>query len=219
MITSGCKENLISLLSKVNIEFVLGDCTNPSNVKMALNEVDIVFHLAANPEVRLELSDPKTCFQQNIYATYILLEELKKSKASTIIFTSSSTIYGDAKIIPTPEDYTPLEPISIYGASKLASEALITSYCHTYRKKAIILRLANIIGARSNHGVIKDFITKLMKNPYELEVLGDGTQDKSYLYIDDCISAILKAYESSTNRVEIFNVGSEDQIQVSKIAL
>ncbi len=218
-LTTGERGNLTTLINGVdNVKLQVGDCTNPLDVRGALKDVDTVFHIAANPEVRLELSNPSTCFKQNIYATHILLEELKKCKANSIIFTSTSTVYGDAKTIPTPEDYSPLEPISIYGASKLASEALITSYCHTFNKRAIFLRLANIVGSRSRHGVINDFIAKLKKNPSELEVLGDRTQTKSYLHTDDCTSAILQAYEGSTNQVEVHNIGSKDHINVRKIA-
>jgi UDP-glucose 4-epimerase len=183
-------------------------------VRIALKDVDTIFHFQANPEVRLELNDPETCFKQNIYATHMLLEEMRKSSAGTIVFASTSTVYGDANVIPTPEDYAPLEPISIYGASKLASEALISSYCHTYGRSAIILRLANIVGARSRHGVIRDFISKLRKNPREIEILGDGAQTKSYLHIDDCISAILKACESATSKVEVFNIGFRTRLEM-----
>ncbi|MCP8305472.1 MAG: NAD-dependent epimerase/dehydratase family protein [archaeon] len=218
-LSSGSKQNISYLVNKhKGIELFMGDCTKIEDIKRALRDVDIVFHLAANPEVRLELNDPHTCFQQNVYATYILLEEFRKSKAHTIVFSSTSTVYGDARVLPTPEDYAPLEPISLYGASKLASEALISSYAHTYNKKAVILRLANIIGPRSKHGVIIDFIDKLKKNSRELEIFGDGNQTKSYLYKDDCIDAILKAYDLSERRVEVFNVGSEDQITVKRIA-
>lgn len=216
-LSSGSKENMSRSLRKTNLQFILGDCTNSNDVRKAMKEVDIVFHLAANAEVRLELNNPKTCFQQNIYATHILLEEVKRSRAHTIVFTSTSTVYGEANIMPTPEDY-PTVPISIYGASKLASEALITSYAHTYDKKAVILRLANIVGPRSDHGVIHDFINKLKNNPKKLEILGDGTQTKSYLYINDCIDAILLASVKSEGVINIFNVGSEDQINAKDIA-
>ena len=136
----------------------------------------------------------------------------------TLIFTSTSTVYGEPTKIPTPEDYAPLKPISTYGASKLACEALISAYAYTYGFNAIIIRLANIVGPRSKHGVIYDFIQKLNKNPTQLEILGDGTQNKSYLYISDCIEAMLLGPEKTTEPVEIYNVGSEDQIDVKTIA-
>ena len=136
----------------------------------------------------------------------------------TLIFTSTSTVYGEPTKIPTPEDYAPLKPISTYGASKLACEALISAYAYTYGFKAIIYRLANIVGPRSKHGVIYDFIQKLNKNPKELEIRGDGTQNKSYLYISDCIEAMLLGLEKTTEQVEIYNVGSENQVDVKTIA-
>ena len=215
-LSSGLKANMSQSMSK-NMKFILGDCTNTIDVKEVMKDVDVLFHLAANAEVRLELNDPKTCFQQNIYATHVLLEELRRSNTQTIVFTSTSTVYGDADLIPTPENY-PTRPISIYGASKLASEALITSYAHTYGIKTVILRLANIVGPRSGHGVIYDFISKLRVNPKELEILGDGTQTKSYLYINDCIDAFIQATEKSEGLTNIFNVGSQDQINVQEIA-
>ena len=132
--------------------------------------------------------------------------------------TSSSTVYGDATQIPTPEDYAPLKPISIYGASKLASEALITAYSYTYGFKAKILRLANIIGPKSKRGVIYDFIMKLKNDSTKLEIRGDGNQSKSYLYVNDCIEAMLINLKKSSNRVEIYNLGSTDKISVIKIA-
>lgn len=200
------------------VTLIVGDCRKPKDIEKALKGVDAVFHLAANPEVRLELADPKKCYEHNIKATYILLEKIRKNKIEKIVFASSSTIYGDAATIPTPEHYGPLKPISIYGASKLACEALASSYCYSFKKKGIIVRPANIVGPRSTHGVILDFIRKLKADPSELEILGDGTQTKSYLYIDDCIDAIIKAYESAEDPVTIYNTGSEDQTNVTEIA-
>jgi UDP-glucose 4-epimerase len=200
------------------VTFIVGDCRKPKDIEKALKGVDVVLHLAANPEVRLELADPKKCYEHNIEATYVLLERIRRSKIEKMVFASSSTIYGDAATIPTPEHYGPLKPISIYGASKLACEALISSYCHSFKKKGIIIRPANIVGPRSTHGVILDFIKKLKANPSELEILGDGTQIKSYLYIDDCIDAIINAFESTEDPVTIYNIGSEDQTNVTEIA-
>ena len=220
-LSSGSIENIQHLLKQTprKVKLVKGDCTNALHVKKALKNVEVVFHFAANPEVRLELSDAQTCFQQNIYATYTLLQQLRNNQEThTIIFPSTSTVYGEPKTIPTPENYAPLQPISLYGASKLACEALISAYAHNYNFKTIIYRLANIVGPRSKHGVIYDFIQKLKRNPKGLEILGDGTQNKSYLYITDCIQAILTGLEKSKSRVEIFNVGSEDQINVKTIA-
>jgi UDP-glucose 4-epimerase len=219
--SSGKYENVEDILKDYADTTCLlrGDCKKPSGVKKAVSDVDVVFHFAANPEVRLELNDPENCFEQNIYATHVLLEALRQTHdVEKVVFASTSTVYGDVDVFPTHESYGPLKPISIYGASKLASEAMVSSYAYLYNFAAVLLRFANIIGPKSKHGVIPDFINKLRKNEKELEILGDGTQCKSYLYIDDCVNAILTACEKSNRQVEIFNVGSEDWVNVSRIA-
>jgi UDP-glucose 4-epimerase len=219
-LSTGSLENVKHWLNSSNFRFIKGDLLRPSDLENLKNEdFSIIFHLAANPEVRLSSIDPDVHFQQNIVATYNLLELIRRDENSPVLaFTSTSTVYGDALKMPTPEDYAPLEPISIYGASKLACEALISAYAHTYGFKAVIFRLANIVGPRSQHGVVYDFIQKLRRNPRELEVLGDGTQVKSYLHVSDCIEAMLLGVERSSRQVEIFNVGSEDQVDVGTIA-
>lgn len=219
--SSGKYENVEDILKDYADKTCLlrGDCKKPSGVKKAVSDVDVVFHFAANPEVRLELNDPENCFEQNIYATHVLLEALRQTvDVEKVVFASTSTVYGDVDVFPTHESYGPLKPISIYGASKLASEAMVSSYAYLYNFAGVLLRFANLIGPKSKHGVIPDFINKLRKNEKELEILGDGTQCKSYLYIDDCVNAILTACEKSNCQVEIFNVGSEDWVNVSRIA-
>lgn len=177
-----------------------------------------IYHLAANPEVNVSATKPDIHFKQNIVATFNLLEAIKDSPPDVFVFASSSTVYGEPAIIPTPENYGPLEPISSYGASKLACEALISSYAHLHKFKAIICRLANIVGENSTHGVVYDFIRKLRTDSSQLEVLGDGKQNKSYLYISDCINAIQAAVNDGSNVVNIFNIGSDDQVDVMTIA-
>jgi len=147
----------------------------------AIQGADRLFHLAADPDVRQSAINPEPALQNNIMATCRVLEAMRLHDVPEIVFTSTSTVYGDAKIIPTPESYTPLEPISVYGASKLACEALISAYCHSFGMKSWIFRFANIIGSRSGHGVINDFIGKLERNPAELEILGDGKQTSPIL--------------------------------------
>ncbi len=219
--SSGKYKNVEGVLKKYadKVYLLKGDCTRFNDIKKAVSDVNVIFHFAANPEVRLELNDPDNCFEQNIYATHVLLEALRQNcDVKKVVFASTSTVYGDATMFPTNESYAPLKPISIYGASKLASEALISSYAHLYNFDALILRFANIIGPKSHHGVIPDFIKKMRENKRELEILGDGMQRKSYLYIDDCTNAILTVCKKSNLQVDIFNVGSEDWITVSRIA-
>jgi UDP-glucose 4-epimerase len=183
-----------------------------------LDGAERIWHLAADPDVRMSSVSPESQIRNNIMATFRVLEAMRDGSASEIFFTSTSTVYGDAMVLPTPEDYTPLEPISVYGASKLACEALIASYCHTYGMKAWVYRFANIIGSRSGHGVLHDFIGKLRKNPCRIEILGDGTQSKSYLLVDECVDAMLFAAEYAKDRYNVFNIGSEDWVNVTTIA-
>lgn len=218
-LSAGRLENLEQWIGNNRFTFLKMDMLNLDTAKTALEDCDIVFHLAANPDVRIGVSDTKIDFEQNISNTYRLLEAMRNSKSCrNIVFTSSSTIYGDANIVPTPECYGPLKPISLYGASKLASEAMISGYSHLFGIKGVICRLANIVGPGSTHGVIYDFIDKLRRNSKVLHILGDGSQNKSYLYVDDCTEAILTSAEGAQDQVEIFNVGSNDTIDVSAIA-
>lgn len=184
----------------------------------ALRGADRVYHLAADPDVRQSAMTPDPTFRNNIVATYRLLEAMRINKVAELVFTSTSTIYGNATVIPTPEDYAPLEPVSVYGASKLACEALISAYCHSFAMKSWQFRFANIIGARSGHGVITDFVRKLRANPAELEILGDGKQTKSYLEVHECIRAMQFAIGHAMEPVNTFNIGSEDWIDVKSIA-
>lgn len=179
---------------------------------------EIVYHLAANPDVRIGESDTSIDYKNNVLATYNLLEALRKSGFhGTLIFTSTSTVYGEPSVIPTPETYGPLLPISSYGASKLACESLIAGHAKLFGFRAKLIRLANVVGGRSNHGVTHDFVKKLRSNPSQLDILGDGTQRKSYLHVSDCVSALLLSAESGEN-AEVLNVGSEQNIDVLSIA-
>ncbi|MEM0329293.1 MAG: NAD-dependent epimerase/dehydratase family protein [Nitrososphaerota archaeon] len=215
-LSQGRIENISRWIGAPGFEFIEGDVVDEAIMREAVKSCDAVFHLAANPEVRL--GDPRVHYRENVHATYVVLEAMRANDVKKMIFTSSSTVYGEARVMPTPEDYSPLLPISMYGACKLASESLIIGYCMMYDMGAAILRLANIVGSRARHGVIVDFIRKLRSNPRRLEILGDGEQTKSYLLVDDCVDAIMRAFESIDRGVEIYNVGSEDAINVKTIA-
>ena len=141
-----------------------------------------------------------------------------KHDVKDIVFTSTSTVYGEADEFPTPEDYSPLEPISLYGASKLSAENLISVYCHSFGFKATVLRLANIIGESSDHGVTYDFVKKLEKDDSSLFVLGNGEQRKSYLHVEDCVDGTLTAVEKREEDFEVLNVGNDDSVSVTEIA-
>ena len=220
-LSAGTLDNLRRWVDHERFEFIKGDMRDPKIVEKAVKDVEVVFHLAANPEVRIGSQSPELLYETNVLITYNLLNAMRGSNVEYLVFTSSSTIYGDADVIPTPEDYGPLEPISVYGGAKLAAEALISGYAHTFEFRALIFRLANIIGERSNHGVIYDFINKLRKNPEELEILGDGTQRKSYLHVSDTVEGMLKIFEHfkrSEKTVDFYNLGNDDWITVKEIA-
>jgi len=220
--SSGRRENLQHLNKDLSLTIIREDLKKSAQLEQIISQGEIVYHFAANPEVRVGETDPKVHFEENIVATFNLLEAIRHAQAQkVIVFASTSTVYGDASKIPTPENYGPLIPISTYGASKLACEALIMSYAYTFNHRALILRLANIIGPKSNHGVIVDFIKKIMANPNQLEILGDGAQEKSYMHISDCIEAIMhltNRFLESSKKVDIYNIGSQDKITVKEIA-
>ena len=218
-LSAGNLKNLKQSATAANYHFIEGDLKNPESIGKALQHVNIVYHFAANPEVR-EV-DPGLHFRENQVATFNLLESMRESGTRIIVFASTSTIYGEASTQPTPENYGPLLPISTYGASKLACEAMIASYAYTYGLRGLILRLGNVVGSRSNHGVVPDFLKKLKQKPDSLEVLGDGTQSKSYIHISDCISAIeivVRNFTKSDTRVDAYNVSSADRVSVRRIA-
>ncbi|WP_394356931.1 NAD-dependent epimerase/dehydratase family protein [Candidatus Methanocrinis natronophilus] len=216
--SSGKREFIEGHLNRSNFALIEGDLLNPNAIEAALDEIDLVFHLAANPDVKIGAEETKTHLHQNVVATYNLLDAMRKKGVGEIAFTSTSTVYGEAGIIPTPEGYGPLLPISLYGASKLASEALICAFCGTFDMRSWIFRFANIVGERGTHGVIVDFINKLKEDSAELEILGSGRQRKSYLLVDDCVDGMIFAVGSASHLVNVFNIGSKDSMDVTEIA-
>jgi len=220
-LSSGSRANLATALRNPRFRFVEDDILDPRAIRQALEKCVLVFHLAADPEVRVGAENPDSHFRQNLEGTYNLLETVRERSTETrLIFASTSTVYGGASVIPTPESYGPMLPISTYGATKLGCEALAASYTELLPLQVIIFRFANVVGSLSRHGVIYDFIKKLQKNPNELEVLGDGTQTKSYLHISDCIDAFLMTLSDQLwgKKMEIYNIGSEEQTNVLNIA-
>jgi len=220
-LSSGCLENVKGWIGDSRFKFVRGDLKKRGKWIGEFKGVDVVFHYAANPEVRVSVTDPRIHFEENLQATFNVLEACRNFKIPYFVFASTSTVYGDAERIPTPEDYTPLKPVSVYGAVKLSCETFIQTYSRLYGLKSLILRYANVVGARSKHGVLVDFVEKLRSNPKRLEILGDGLQRKSYLHVEEAVDATLKALDYTFNSdgfEEVFNVGSEDWITVREVA-
>jgi UDP-glucose 4-epimerase len=198
------------------VEFVQADMTDADDVARAITaDVDVVFHLAAYTDTNY--SNPRQLFEENTEMTYNVLERMDEVGVGHVAFTSSSTVYGEAPM-PTPEDYAPLEPISVYGASKLADEGLVSTYGHSYGMTASVFRFANIVGPRQRGNVIPDFIEKLLEDPDTLEILGDGRQEKSYLHVDDCVDAICHVVEHASKPVNTYNLGTRTTTSVNRIA-
>ncbi|MDI6718024.1 MAG: NAD-dependent epimerase/dehydratase family protein [Methanomicrobiales archaeon] len=214
---TGTIDNLREHLDAGRIRFLQADLLD-DGWQSSLAAADRVYHLAADPDVRESALSPQSPVSNNVLATARVLEAMRIQGVPQLVFTSTSTVYGDATVIPTPEAYAPLEPVSVYGGTKLACEALISAYCHSFGMRAWVFRFANIIGERSNHGVCWDFIQKLRRNPAVLEILGDGRQTKSYLEVHACVDAMLYAADHAGDRFDVYNVGSEDWIDVTSIA-
>jgi UDP-glucose 4-epimerase len=217
-LSSSTLEYVQQHLKEKKIRFVKGDIRDRKVVNKLCSEKDAVFHFAAQPDVRLSLTQPAEDFETNVEGTLNVLEGVRTRGVRLFVFASTSTVYGQASVIPTPEIY-PISPISNYGASKSACETYMMSYSSSYEISCISLRYANIFGERSNHGVVHDFFIKLRADPSRLEILGDGKQKKSYLYISDCIEASMLATEKGRGKgFEAFNIGSNEQVEVNRIA-
>ncbi|MFC7068934.1 NAD-dependent epimerase/dehydratase family protein [Halobaculum lipolyticum] len=198
------------------VDVIRADLTDAVDAAGAVtDDLDVVFHLAAYTDTNFD--DDRRLFEENAEMTYNVLEAMDDAGVTNLAFTSSSTVYGEAPR-PTPEDYAPLEPISIYGSSKLADEALISTYAKSYGFTAWVYRFANIVGPYQRGNVIPDFIKKLQADPDELEILGDGRQEKSYLHVDDCVDAMCHVVEHGERDLNTYNLGSRTTTSVNRIA-
>tara|TARA_Y100000588_G_scaffold131103_1_gene143679 strand:+ start:850 stop:1782 length:933 start_codon:yes stop_codon:yes gene_type:complete len=216
--SSGREEFLSHHSDSGSVEVVRADLLDSEAVSASMDGVETVHHMAANPDIRLGTEVTDTDLKQGTVATYNVLEAMRVNGVGKISFASSSAVYGEAGIMPTPENYGPMIPISLYGASKLASEALITAWIGTFGAKGYIHRFANIVGPRGTHGVIFDFIHKLKREPTRLEVLGDGKQEKSYMSARDCVNSMLHVIDREDGDSNLFNLGTGDTCSVSRIA-
>jgi len=217
-LSSGRREFLEQHFGRDGFNFIEADLLDFDALKGAIGGHDVVFHLAANPDVRAGITATDLDLKAGIIASYNVLEAMRWSKVKRLVFASSSTVYGDAGTTAVGENYGPLRPISLYGASKLGSEGLISAFCHLFGMQGWIFRLANIIGSRLTHGVIFNFINRLKQNPERLEILGDGRQQKPYLHIDDCLDGMFLAMEKSGEPLNVFNLGPASSTSVVAIA-
>jgi UDP-glucose 4-epimerase len=215
-LSTGFEQFLEKALSSKKFTFVKGDLLDQSFLQTIFMDCEIVFHLAANADVRFGVHHPYKDLQLNTIATFNVLEAMRKNGIQKIVFSSTGSIYGEASIIPTPESaFFPVQT-SLYGASKLAAEGLIQAYCEGFNFRAYIFRFVSILGERYTHGHIFDFYKKLLKDPTRLQILGDGQQKKSYLHVQDCIDAIFLALAKANSPVNIFNLGTDEYCQVNQ---
>ena len=213
--SSGQRRFLESALTNKNFKLVEADLLDPEHLNPAFAGGDVVFHFAANADVRFGTDHPRRDLEQNTIATYNVLEAMRANGVKKILFSSTGSVYGEAKVIPTPEDGPFPIQTSLYGASKLAGEGLIAAYCEGFGFQSWIFRFVSILGERYTHGHVFDFYRKLKVDPTVLPVLGNGQQKKSYLYIQDCLDAILLALEKATDKVNVLNLGVDGYCQVN----
>lgn len=215
----GRMDNLEDAQKNPNFKFIKGDILDKETFFEVFrnNHFDIVFHLAANSDIAQSHANPNVDFNNTFSTTYNTLLAMKEFGVKNLVFASTSAIYGETTEVLS-EKYGPLFPVSHYGASKLASEAFISSFGENYGIQSWIVRFPNVVGERSTHGVIRDFIKKLKKTPDKLEVLGNGEQYKPYLYVKDLIDAILFVFENTNEKLNYFNLGVETRTKVKDIA-
>ena len=218
--STGQRPFIKSALANSNFKLIEGDNLDLNALTRAMAGCDTVFHLAANADVRFGLNHPSKDLQQNTVATFNVLEAMRANGIKTIAFSSTGSVYGEAEVIPTPENAPFPIQTSLYASSKVAGECMIQSYCEGFGLEGYIFRFVSILGERYTHGHVFDFCKQLLDHPDHLKVLGDGTQRKSYLYVGDCLSAMLHVMKLETakkakHRVVVYNLGADEYVRVN----
>lgn len=213
--STGQKKFIADAIRKPNFKIIHGDILDIPHLKESMKNCDFVFHLAANADVRFGTDHPGRDLEQNTIGTFNVLEAMRSNGINKIAFSSTGSVYGEAKVIPTPEDAPFPVQTSLYGASKLAGESLLTAYAEGFDFQVWIFRFVSILGERYSHGHVYDFYKKLLTDPSVLPVLGNGKQKKSYLYVGDCIDAIMTAITLSNEKINIYNLGTDEYCQVN----
>ena len=213
--STGRREFLEEALKNSRFTLVEGDTLDLESMTKAMEGCDFVFHFAANADVRMGCEHPRKDLEQNTIATYNVLEAMRANGIKRIGFSSTGSVYGEAEVIPTPEDAPFPIQTSLYGASKLACEGLLAAYAEGFGFTAYIFRFVSILGERYTHGHVFDFCKRLKDEPGHLHILGDGHQRKSYLYVKDCMEAILTVIRNANEKVNIFNLGTDEYVEVN----
>jgi UDP-glucose 4-epimerase len=219
-LSSGKAEHVTALAGRPNFRLVVGDVLDPATLAEILPKTAMVYHLAANPDVKFTPDAPDRDLRQNTLATHALLEAMRRHGVARLAFSSTSAVYGMSPRQPIPEDQAP-RPVSLYGATKLACEAMIGAYQHLFGLRCWVFRFANIVGGKTRakgRTVLSDFVAKLRTDPRRLEILGDGQQAKSYLAVDECVAAMLHVVDCAPGPFDLYNLGCDDWLSVRRIA-
>lgn len=216
--TSSSTGNVQHIPESNRFRIIRSDLNDVSTLQEVMREHDMVYHFASNPDIAKGAEDTSLDLNQSVLATYNVLEAMRICGVKKIVFLSGSGIYGDQGSTATNEEFGPLMPVSLYGAGKLGAEAYISAYAHMFGITSYIFRLANVVGRRQTHGVAYDFIRRLRQEPWALNVLGDGKQSKSYIHVDDVLDAIFFVMAMAEDSINVFNVSTDDAIEVSWIA-
>jgi UDP-glucose 4-epimerase len=214
---SGTKKHIVNSENHPNFELIDMNVEDTEKLSLALKDIDTVVHLASNPDIAKAATEPRIDFIQGTALTESVVEASRQTKVKSILYASGSGVYGDAGETVLTENST-INPISTYGASKLAGEALLSYYSFMFGIKTISFRFANVVGDKQTHGVGYDFLRKLLKNKASLEILGNGNQSKSYIHVSDVISGVLDAYHHSDSMNEVYNLSTDDYLSVTEIA-
>jgi UDP-glucose 4-epimerase len=217
-LTSGSREHLAHLEGDARLELVVGDVKDLDALLAAADGIDRIFHFAANPDIAAAVTRPDIDFWEGTYLASNVLEAARRQGVARMTYASGSGVYGDLGEVNAGEDHGPMHPISTYGASKLGCEALISAYCHMFGLSASAFRFANVVGPRQTHGVTYDFVRKLTEDPSRLTILGDGSQSKSYIHVEDVVDAMLIVGGQQRAGFEVFNVGTDEYVTVAEIA-
>jgi UDP-glucose 4-epimerase len=215
---SGSEDHLRDVLDDPRLRLVVADLQELDRVISEVASADHVYLFAANPDIAAAVQDPGIDFWQGTYLTHNVLEAVRINKVPRITYASGSGVYGDRGVEEVDEGFGPLIPVSTYGASKLACESMLAAYSHMFGFDAVVFRFANVVGPRQTHGVTYDFVRRLLKDPTQLRILGDGTQSKSYIHVSDVVGAMLTLTDHGWRGFDVFNAGTGDYITVTEIA-
>jgi UDP-glucose 4-epimerase len=215
---TGRTANLAKVWRHPGFRFVEGDVREKNKVEETVPGHEVIFHFCDDSDIRSAAEHPDTFVEQNIMGLFYVLESMRRNGIRLILFPSSTTVFGELAHPPASELHGPMMPLNLYGGAKLAAEGLISAWAHTYDFRAIVFRFVGIIGGHMDHGVVHDFVRKLQKDPTRLEILGDGTQSRSFVLVDDCLEAMLFVLAKTTKNYNLVHIGNVDQISINETA-